>query len=139
MRLTTLSLIAAFAASPAFAHGDEDHDYGALGKQVAAAEKSGDHGTMNHGKMDHSTMDHGKMDHSEMEGVHTSAKINSIEGDTWNVTHPPIPELRWPTMTMDLQLLDGAEVGDIAAGDEAMLMLEQGADGMYGIRAAMPK
>lgn len=133
MRFTTLTLIAVFAVSPSIAHDGEAHDYGTLGKQITANEAT-DHGTM-----DHSKMGHGTMDHSEMEGVHTFATINNIDGDVWNVTHPPIPDLKWPAMTMDLKLLDDAQVGELEAGDDAMLMLEKGADGMYGIKAAMPK
>lgn len=115
MRILTLSLVAALAASPALAMGEgHSHDN-------------------KHEGMDHSTMDHAKMD-----GIHTMATIHSIDGETVNVTHPPIPDLKWPAMTMDLMLLDGAEVGDVEAGDEAMLMLEKGEDGMVGIRAMMP-
>ncbi len=115
MRFTTLTLTAALLASPALAMG-EGH---------------------NHTKK-HEGMDHTKMDHGTMDGIHTMATIHSIDGDTVNVTHPPIPDLKWPTMTMDLMLLDGAEVGEVEAGDEAMLMLEKGDDGMVGIRAMMP-
>ena len=85
---------------------------------------------------DHSGMDHG--DHAAMEGVHAPATVNSIEGDTVNLTHGPIPEIGWPAMTMDLKLLEGAEVGPVSAGDEAVMMLEKGPDGLYGIRALMP-
>ena len=112
---TTLALTAALLASPALAMG-EGHDH-----------------TKKHEGMDHSKMDHGTMD-----GIHTMATIHSIDGNTINVTHPPIPDLKWPAMTMDLMLLDGAEVGEVEAGDEAMLMLEKGDDGMVGIRAMMP-
>ena len=93
------------------------------------------HGS-NHGHGDHSTQKHD--DHAEMAGVHAEAKINSIEGDTVNLSHGPIAEIGWPAMTMDLNLLEGAEVGEIAAGDTAMMMLEKGPDGVYGIRALMP-
>jgi Cu/Ag efflux protein CusF len=88
----------------------------------------------------HSGMDHGSMqgDHGAMAGVHAPATINSIEGDTVNVTHGPIAEIGWPAMTMDLKLLEGAEVGAVSAGEEAMMMLEKGPDGLYGIRALMP-
>ena len=89
---------------------------------------------------DHSDMDHGTTsgEHAGMEGVHAPATVNSIEGDTVNVTHGPIPEIGWPSMTMDLKLLEGAEVGAVSAGDAAMMMLEKGPDGLYGIRALMP-
>ena len=82
---------------------------------------------------------HGAADHSQMaEGVHAMAKVNAISGETVNVSHGPIPEIGWPAMTMDLKLLEGAEIGEVAAGDEAMMMLEKGSDGLYGIRALMP-
>ena len=115
MRFTTLTLTAALLASPALAMGD--------GKK--------------HDKME--GMDHSKMmDHGDMDGIHTTATINSIDGNTVNVSHPPIPELKWPAMTMDMMLLDGAEIGAVDVGDDAMLMLEKGEDGMVGIRAMMP-
>ena len=122
MRLVSFTLAAALLAAPAFAESHSEDK----------------HGKMDHSKMDHSKMGHGTMDHSTMEGVHTMATINSIDGDTYNVTHPPIPALKWPKMTMDLKLVEGAEVMDVAAGDSVMLMLEQGDDGMYGISAVMP-
>lgn len=73
------------------------------------------------------------------DGVQAEATVNTIDGDTVNVTHGPIPTIGWPAMTMDLKLLDGAEVGDVAAGDEATMTLEQGPDGMYAIKALQPK
>lgn len=76
--------------------------------------------------------------HQEMPGVHAEAKINAIDGNTVNVSHGPIPDIGWPSMTMDLTLLEGAEVGDVKPGDTAMMMLEQDPDGIYGIRALMP-
>ena len=86
------------------------------------------------------TMKHGKSgDHAAMPGVHAEAKINKIDGDTVNLSHGPIKEIGWPAMTMDLKLLEGAEVGEVKAGDTVMMMLEKGEDGMYGVRALMPK
>lgn len=104
-----------------------------LSAPLAIAQSS--HGA-GHGQTDHSTMKHG--DHAEMAGVHAEATIHSIEGDTVNLSHGPIAEIGWPAMTMDLKLLEGAQVGEVAAGDTAMMMLEKGPDGLYGIRALMP-
>ena len=73
-----------------------------------------------------------------MLGVHAEVTIHKIEGDVVNLSHDPIPDIGWPAMTMDLTLLEGAEIGDVQPGDTAMMMLEQGADGIYGIRALMP-
>ena len=82
-------------------------------------------------------MDHG--DHGAMsDGVHVQGVVNTLGDGTANVTHEPIPEIGWPAMTMDLPLLDGAEVEGVGEGDEVTIMLEQGADGMYGIRALAP-
>lgn len=85
-----------------------------------------------------SGMDMGE--HAEMsEGVHAAATLNSLSGDMANVSHGPIPDIGWPAMTMDMTLLDGAEIGAIEPGDEVMMMLEKGPDGMFAIRALMPK
>ena len=92
---------------------------------------------MNHGNMDHSNM---PMSSEKMEGaVHAKAVVNSIGGGTANVSHEPIPEIGWPAMTMDLPVLENAEMmGEISAGDEVTLMLVKGSDGMYAIGAMMP-
>jgi Cu(I)/Ag(I) efflux system protein CusF len=110
MRTLVLSaLLAAFAAGSA-----------------AASDSS--HGSMSHGS------------HSGMAaGVHADATINSIQGDTVNVTHGPIPQIGWPAMTMDLKLLEGAETGGVQPGETAVMMLEKGPDGLYGIRALEKK
>ena len=42
-------------------------------------------------------------------------------------------------MTIDLPFLEGAEIGDVSQSQLGMLMLEKGNDGMYGIKAMMPK
>ncbi|ARE42407.1 putative Co/Zn/Cd efflux system membrane fusion protein (plasmid) [Rhodovulum sp. P5] len=90
---------------------------------------------MSHG-MDHSDM---PMSAEQMEGaVHTEAVVNSIGGGMANVSHEPIPEIGWPAMTMDLPLLENADMmGDVAAGDRVTLMLVKGADGMYAIGGMM--
>ncbi|MFC3613007.1 copper-binding protein [Lutimaribacter marinistellae] len=92
---------------------------------------------MDHGSMDHSNM---PMSDEQMEGaVHTKAIVNSIGDGTANVSHDPIPEIGWPAMTMDLPLLENAEMmDDIEAGSEVTLMLMKDADGMYAIGAMMP-
>lgn len=88
--------------------------------------------------MDHSS--HSAMHHEGMsDGIHTNARINAIDGDKVNITHEPIPALGWPSMTMDMTLLPGAETNGIKAGDEAVVMLEKGADDIYAIRAIMAK
>lgn len=93
----------------------------------------------NHSTMDHSTMDHSAMSAEKMEGaVHTKAVVNTLGDGTANVSHEPILEIGWPAMTMDLTLLEGAQMmGDVAAGDTVTLMLIKGDDGMYSIAGMM--
>ena len=130
MRVTSLlTVVGMLLAAPAFATGSDDSSHGTMNH---------DSTEMDHSKMGDGSTDHGTMDHGAMKGVHTTATINAIDGDTYNVSHPPIPELKWPAMTMDLKLLEGAEVGEVGAGEAAMLMLEKDGKGMYGIRAVMP-
>ena len=89
---------------------------------------------------DHSShSDHTAGEHAPMrEGVHAEVTINSILDGVVNLSHGPIPEIGWPAMTMDLTLLSGADVIDVAEGDDAMMILEKGDDGIFAIRALMP-
>lgn len=107
MKLVVLSLAAlGFSASATLA--EMSHD--------------GHHGDM-------ATTDH------QMDGaVHADAVINTIGDGKANVTHGPIPQIGWPAMTMDLAVLEDADIpDDIAPGDEVTLMLVKGEDGMYAI------
>ena len=90
----------------------------------------------NHSTMDHSNM---PMSDAQIEGaVHAEAVVNSFGDGTVNVTHGPIPEIGWPAMTMDMPLMEGAEMmGDIADGDTVTMMLLKGSDGMYAVGALM--
>lgn len=91
--------------------------------------------------MDHSTMDHGNMamDKAVMEdGVHVKAVVNSFGEGTINVSHDPIPEIGWPAMTMDMPLMENAEMmGEIEVGAPVTMMLVKGEDGMYVVAALM--
>lgn len=90
---------------------------------------------------DHSTMDHSDMAMTQdaMDGaVHAQAVVNAMGDGTVNVTHDPIPEIGWPTMTMDMPLAEDAQMmGDVAVGDTVTIMLIKGDDGMYAIGAIM--
>lgn len=114
MRMTTLAILTALIASPAMADSTKNAD--------------GEH------------KDH-KMEHSgEMEKkmVETPATVNSVSETSLNVSHPAIPDLKWPAMTMDLPVLEGAEIADLKEGGKVIIVLEQGEDGNYSIRSAKP-
>ena len=100
------------------------------------------HDMSSHGDMSsHEGMDgHDDMaGHEGMAGVHAEATVNSIGDGMANISHGPIAEIGWPAMTMDLPMMEGAEIEGIEAGDEVMMMLEKSEDGMYAIRALSPK
>jgi len=90
---------------------------------------------------DHSTMDHGNMAMDETmveDGVHVKAVVNSFGEGTVNVSHDPIPEIGWPAMTMDMPLMENAEMmGEIEVGAPITMMLVKGDDGMYSVAALM--
>jgi Cu(I)/Ag(I) efflux system protein CusF len=98
--------------------------------------------SMDHGAMDHSTMGHGEMpmDQAMLDSaIHVKAIVHSMGDGTVNVSHEPIPEIGWPAMTMDMTLMENAEVmEDMADGQAVTMMLIQGEDGMYGVAALVP-
>jgi Cu/Ag efflux protein CusF/cytochrome c553 len=80
--------------------------------------------------------DHG--DHGG--GAQAVGVVNSIDaaGRSVNVTHEPIPDLGWPTMTMDMNLSDNASLDGIEEGAAVTFTLKKGTDGMYQIDSIMP-
>lgn len=69
----------------------------------------------------------------------TMAKVNSlmVEHGMVNLTHEPIPEIGWPSMTMDFNLLQGASLDGIKANDAVHITLAQDDEGMWGISKIM--
>lgn len=53
------------------------------------------------------------------EPVHrTSARVEAVDGDTLTLTHPEIPALKWPGMTMDFVLPPGTAAPKPVVGSE---------------------
>jgi Cu(I)/Ag(I) efflux system membrane fusion protein len=48
----------------------------------------------------------------------TGARIEAIAGDVLTLTHPPIPALQWPAMTMDFRLAPDLKAPGLGAGQE---------------------
>jgi len=120
-----------------------------LSSVAMAAEKGAmqEHGNMDHGAMKHPDatkveMDHSKMDH-KMEGnnepvmgvgvIHRVSKLNRMV----NLTHEPIPALKWPEMTMDLPVAKSVDLGSIQTGEKVTFHLEIGEDKKYVITEIM--
>lgn len=120
MKFLTLCLIAVFALSGAALADMKSHD---MHSDMHSDMQPADHGS-------HEMM---------TEGVHGDGELHALDDTKVNLSHGPIPAIGWPAMKMDLPLLEGAEIGDVKPGDTVLFMLEKGPDGMYGIKALMPK
>ena len=77
-------------------------------------------------------------DHGD--GIAAVGVVNSIDaaGRSVNVTHEPIPDIGWPSMTMDMSLSDNASLDGIEEGAAVMFTLKKGPDGIYQIDTIMP-
>ncbi len=102
-------------------------------------------------KVDHSghgQMDHGKMDHGDMKMVDVKpgteapgvGVLNSVDAKNGmvNLTHEPMPELGWPTMTMDLPVTKRVDLGSVKAGDKIDFKLKLGRDKQYRVIELTP-
>lgn len=68
-------------------------------------------------------------------------KVNAVDAKAGklNLTHGPIPALKWPGMTMDFVVLPGTDLGGIKVGDQVSFTLGRAPDGMYAIQSVTPK
>lgn len=68
----------------------------------------------------------------EAAGIAILHKIDT-EQSVVNLTHEPIPVLKWPTMTMDLPVGRGVDLTQFSEGDKVQFSLKQGRDKVYRI------
>jgi len=68
-------------------------------------------------------------------GVINAVEVNSR---TLNVTHEPIPELSWPTMTMDFPVAKGVKLEGLKPDGKGRFRIREGEDGRYEIDAIEP-
>lgn len=66
---------------------------------------------------------------------HGSGKVIAIDAAASEITlaHDPIPEIGWPSMTMDFKVLDAAQLQHLHAGDAVAFDLKGNADDEYAI------
>ncbi len=76
---------------------------------------------------------------AEKQEVMVHAKVNGIDKNqrTANISHGPVKELSWPAMTMDMKVADGVALADLHQGQEVMVALAKGDDGIYLITKVM--
>ena len=87
----------------------------------------------------HETKNHQSGHKTSKDGIHAEGRLHAMDGKNINISHGPIKDIGWPAMRMDLPVLEGAEVGDVKAGDDVIITLEKSPDGFYGIKAIEPK
>lgn len=114
-----------------------------LATSASAQEPKMDHGQMDHGKMDHSKMDHSAMDHETKPGVTEATGVGVVNAldatkKQVNLTHEPLPELGWPTMTMDLPVTSSVDLGTVKPGDKVTFRVKLGRDKAYRIMEMAP-
>jgi Cu(I)/Ag(I) efflux system membrane fusion protein len=71
----------------------------------------------------------------------TRAVIEAVAGELLTLSHPAIPALKWPAMTMDFKLAPTIEAPKLAAGEDVEIefrMQEGDAPQIVGIRRAAP-
>ena len=57
--------------------------------------------------------------------VESTGRIEQVAGDRVTLSHPPIPALQWPAMTMSFQLADPTLARGMKAGDRVTFAFEQ--------------
>lgn len=78
--------------------------------------------------------------HNGKNDVHGTAVVNSVDpaAHKINLTHQPIPQIGWPTMTMDFAVAPSIDLGTVKPGSQIDFSMEQGAGGMYVIQSITP-
>ena len=70
-------------------------------------------------------------------GFFSEGVLNTVEADsrTINITHEPIPELNWPTMTMDFPVASDVDLNGLELDRSLRFRINEGPDGRYQIDA----
>ncbi|MCG7917706.1 MAG: copper-binding protein [Candidatus Thiodiazotropha taylori] len=88
--------------------------------------------------------EHAMHDHSMMSGDANQAMGMGIlhqvdaEKKMVNLTHEPIPSLKWPEMTMDLPVTKRVDLSRFKAGDQVHFTLKKGRDNHFRIISMEP-
>ena len=76
---------------------------------------------------------------AEKQEVMVHATVNGVDESrrTANISHGPVKELSWPAMTMDMKVSEEIDLDDLHEGQEVMVALAKGDDGIYMITKVM--
>lgn len=56
----------------------------------------------------------------------TTGKVESVEADSITISHGPVPELKWPAMTMGFGKADAKAFADVKPGDQVRFEFKKG-------------
>jgi Cu/Ag efflux protein CusF len=81
-----------------------------------------------------------QMAHAGHNDAHGTGTVNSVDPAQHkvNLSHNPIPEIGWPTMTMEFPVAPSIDLTAIKPGTRVNFTIEQQPGGMYEIRAIAP-
>jgi len=80
------------------------------------------------------------MAHGPEKDAHGSGTVNSVEPaqHKLNLSHAPIPEIGWPSMTMDFPVDRSVDLNAIKPGTRVNFTIKQQPGGMYEIKVITP-
>lgn len=87
----------------------------------------------------HEAHDHSEHDHNMISSGNKMAMGSGIihkvdvSNKKINLTHDPIPELKWPKMTMDLEVADNVDLGNIPLNQAIKFHIQLGQDKIYRV------
>jgi len=81
-----------------------------------------------------------QMAHAGANDAHGTGTVNSVDlaRHKVEVTHAPIPEIGWPSMTMEFPVAPSVDLKEIKPGTRVNFTIEQQPGGMYEIKVITP-
>jgi Cu/Ag efflux protein CusF len=81
-----------------------------------------------------------QMAHDGRKDAHGTGMVNSVDPTQRkiNLSHNPIPEIGWPSMTMEFPVAPSVDLKAIKPGTRVNFTIEQQPGGMYEIRTIAP-
>ncbi len=76
-----------------------------------------------------------KMEAETSGEVRAKAVVHKVDPEMGmiNVTHDPVPSLKWPQMTMDLPVTKKVDLTKLKEGDKVTITLKQGVDKQFRV------
>lgn len=81
-----------------------------------------------------------QMAHDGQNDVHATGIVNSVDpaAHKVNITHQPIPQIGWPSMTMDFAVGPSVNLASVKPGTKINFSMMRQPDGMYAIQTIAP-